>query len=38
VIATRYNGMIHGFVLLNGILTDPAIRRMSAEIKAHLTP
>jgi acetyl esterase/lipase len=23
VIATRYNGMIHDFVLLNGILTDP---------------
>ena len=42
VIATRYNGMIHDFVLLNGILTDPqpeaAIRQMSAEIKAHLTP
>ncbi|GIQ78288.1 alpha/beta hydrolase [Bradyrhizobium sp. RD5-C2] len=41
VIATRYNGMIHDFVLLNGILTDPepeaAIRQMSAEIKAHLT-
>jgi acetyl esterase/lipase len=40
VIATRYNGMIHDFVLLNGILTDPepqaAIRQMSAEIKAHL--
>jgi acetyl esterase len=42
VIATRYNGMIHDFVLLNGILTDPeptaAIRQMSAEIKAHLAP
>ena len=41
VIATRYNGMIHDFVLLNGILTDPepeaAIRQMSAEIRAHLT-
>jgi len=40
VIATRYNGMIHDFVLLNGILTDPepqaAIRQMSAEIKARL--
>jgi acetyl esterase len=40
VIATGYNGMIHDFVLLNGILTDPepqaAIRQMSAEIKAHL--
>jgi len=23
VIATRYNGMIHDFVLLNGILTEP---------------
>jgi acetyl esterase len=42
VIVTRYNGMIHDFVLLNGILTDPepqaAIRQMSAEIKAHLAP
>jgi acetyl esterase len=42
VIATRYNGMILDFVLLNGILTDPepqaAIRQMSAEIKAHLAP
>ena len=42
VIATRYNGMIHDFVLLNGILTDPepqaAIRQMSAEIKARLAP
>jgi acetyl esterase len=42
VIATRYNGMIHDFVLLNAILTDPepeaAIRQMSAEIKAHLAP
>lgn len=42
VIATRYNGMIHDFVLLNGILTDPepqaAIRQMSAEIRAHLAP
>jgi len=42
VIATRYNGMIHDFVLLNGILSDPepqaAIRQMSAEIKAHLAP
>jgi acetyl esterase/lipase len=42
VIATRYNGMIHDFVLLNGILTDPepqaAIRQISAEIKAHLAP
>lgn len=42
VIATRYNGMIHDFVLLNGILTDPepqaAIRQMSAEIKTHLAP
>jgi acetyl esterase/lipase len=40
VIATRYNGMIHDFVLLNAILADPeppaAIRQMSAEIKAHL--
>lgn len=42
VIATRYNGMIHDFVLLNGLLTDPepkaAIRQMAAEIKAHLAP
>ena len=42
VIATRYNGMIHDFVLLNGIQTAPepqaAIRQMSAEIKAHLAP
>ncbi|MGM4958633.1 alpha/beta hydrolase [Bradyrhizobium barranii] len=42
VIATRYNGMIHDFVLLNGIQSDPepqaAIRQMSAEIKAHLAP
>ena len=42
VIATRYNGMIHDFVLLNGLLGDPepqaAIRQMSAEIKAHLAP
>jgi acetyl esterase/lipase len=40
VIATRYNGMIHDFVLLNGLQADPepqaAIRQMSAEIKAHL--
>jgi acetyl esterase/lipase len=42
VIATRYNGMIHDFVLLNGIQNDPepqaAIRQMAAEIKAHLAP
>ncbi len=42
VIATRYNGMIHDFVLLNGIMTDPepqaAIRQMSAELKANLAP
>ena len=42
VIATRYNGMIHDFVLLNGIQSDPepeaAIRQMSVEIKAHLAP
>ena len=42
VIATRYNGMIHDFVLLNGIQADPepqaAIRQVSAEIKAHLAP
>jgi acetyl esterase/lipase len=42
VIATRYNGMIHDFVLLNGVLTTPepqaAIRQISAEIKAHLAP
>lgn len=42
VIATRYNGMIHDFVLLNGIQSDPepqaAIHQMSAQIKAHLAP
>src|ERR1700749_4530876 len=42
VITTRYNVMIHDFVLLNGILADPepkaVIRQMSAEIKAHLAP
>jgi acetyl esterase/lipase len=42
VVATRYNGMIHDFVLLNGVLTAPepqaAIRQISAEIKAHLAP
>jgi len=42
VIAARYNGMIHDFVLLNGIQTDPepeaAIRQMSAEIKTRLAP
>jgi acetyl esterase len=42
VIATRYNGMIHDFVLLNGVLTAPepqaAIRQISAEIKARLAP
>jgi acetyl esterase/lipase len=40
VIATRYNGMIHDFVLLNGLQADPepqaAIRQISSEIKAHL--
>jgi acetyl esterase len=38
VIATRYNGMIHDFVLRNGVQTGPepeaAIRQMAAEIKA----
>ncbi|WP_454651119.1 alpha/beta hydrolase [Bradyrhizobium liaoningense] len=42
VIATRYNGMIHDFVLLNGVQSDPepqaAIRQMAAEIRAHLAP
>jgi len=42
VIATRYNGMIHDFFLLNGTQSAPepkaAIRQMSAEIKAHLAP
>ena len=42
VIAIRYDGTIHDFVLLNGIQSDPepkaAIRQMSAEIKVHLAP
>jgi len=41
VTATRYNGMIHDFVLLNGIRDVPAvqaaIRQASAEIKRRLS-
>jgi acetyl esterase len=42
VIATRYNGMIHDFVLLNGIRDTPgaqaAIRQASSEIRDALKP
>jgi acetyl esterase len=42
VTATRYNGMIHDFVLLNGIHDVPAVqaalRQASAEIKRRLSP
>jgi acetyl esterase/lipase len=42
VTATRYNGMIHDFVLLNGIHNVPAvqaaIRQVSEEIAKRLTP
>jgi acetyl esterase/lipase len=42
VIATRYNGMIHDFVLLNGIHNvagvQAALRQTSAEIKRRLSP
>jgi acetyl esterase len=42
VSATRYNGMIHDFVLLNGIHdvagVQEAIRQASAEIKRRLSP
>lgn len=40
VVATRYNGTIHDFVLLNGIRDDPetrgAIRQACDQLKAHL--
>ena len=40
VIATRYNGMIHDFVALNGVLDDPetraAIQQACDQLKAHL--
>jgi acetyl esterase len=40
VIAVRYNGMIHDFVLLNGVHdvpgTQAALRQINAEIKNHL--
>src|SRR4051812_11252520 len=42
VTATRYNGMIHDFVLLNGINSVPgvqaALRQASDEIKSRLNP
>jgi acetyl esterase len=42
VTATRYNGMIHDFVLLNGIHEVPAVqaalRQVSGEIKWRLNP
>ena len=42
VIATRYNGMIHDFILLNGIFTVPgaqaALRQANAEIERRLNP
>jgi acetyl esterase len=41
VTAIRYNGMIHDFVLLNGIRDVPgvqaALRQVSADIRDHLT-
>ena len=40
VIATRYNGTIHDFVALNGVLDDPethgAIQQACDQLKAHL--
>lgn len=40
VVATRYNGTIHDFVALNGILHDPetqgALQQATAQLKAHL--
>jgi acetyl esterase/lipase len=42
VTAVRYNGMIHDFVLLNGIHGVPgvqaALNQVSAELKRHLNP
>jgi acetyl esterase len=42
VTATRYNGMIHDFVLLNGIRdvagVQAALDQGSTEIKRHLSP
>ena len=42
VTATRYNGMIHDFVLLNGINSVPgveaALRQVNDEIKTRLNP
>jgi acetyl esterase len=42
VTAIRYDGMIHDFVLLNGIRdvpgTQAALTQISAEIKSHLNP
>jgi acetyl esterase/lipase len=40
VVATRYNGTIHDFVALNGVLNDPetlgAIQQACDQLKAHL--
>ncbi len=42
VAAVRYNGMIHDFVLLNGIRSAPAvgaaIQQASEGIRQHLEP
>jgi acetyl esterase len=42
VVSTRYDGMIHDFVLLNGIKdvpgTQAALRQISAEIRRRLNP
>jgi acetyl esterase len=42
VVATRYEGMIHDFVLLNGIHdvagTQAALHQVSDELKRHLNP
>jgi acetyl esterase/lipase len=42
VISTRYNGMIHDFVLLNGVnkiaAVQAALRQVSAEVKRRLSP
>jgi acetyl esterase/lipase len=42
VVATRYDGMIHDFVLLNGIHdvagTQAALHQVTDELKRHLKP